>query len=57
MILLWLDDKRNPINFIDKYNLSAFINSGEIVWVKSYDEFVDYIKILGYPILLRLIMI
>ena len=37
MILLWLDDKRNPINFIDKYNLSAFINSGEIVWVKSYE--------------------
>lgn len=49
MILLWLDDKRNPINFIDKYNLSAFINSGEIVWVKSYDEFVDYIKNFGLP--------
>lgn len=48
--LLWLDDVRDPLkddwlNFspIPKYELT------EIIWVKSYDEFVNWIIINGLP--------
>ena len=39
--LLWLDDTRDP-----RYNTSF---EGEIVWVKSYPEFNDWVKANGLP--------
>lgn len=39
--LLWLDDFRNPKDYIqDNYN---------ITWVKNYDEFCNYINTNGLP--------
>lgn len=50
MRLLWLDDCRDPMKDdwlvfspISKNNLS------EVIWVKSYQEFVDWIKQNGLP--------
>ena len=42
--LLWLDDYRNP--FEDNWlNFSPIpINQLEVVWVKSYNEFVEWIE-------------
>lgn len=48
-ILLWLDDCRNP--FEDdwlKFSPISLDNS-KVIWVKSYDEFVLYIKLQGLP--------
>jgi len=47
--LLWLDDYRNP--FEDNWlNFSPIpINQLEVVWVKSYNEFVEWIKKNGLP--------
>lgn len=39
--LLWLDDMRNP-----KYNTSF---GGDIIWVKTYHEFIDWINENGLP--------
>ena len=39
--MLWLDDIRNPSKFT-RYD-------GEIVWVESYDEFVEWITKNGLP--------
>jgi hypothetical protein len=36
--ILWLDDVRDPI-----YQ-SGFCSDCEVVWVKSYDEFVEWIE-------------
>lgn len=45
--LLWLDDLRNPF---DKNNLSNWNkNLLDIVWVRNYDEFIDYIYHNGVP--------
>ncbi len=49
--ILWLDDFRDPS--LDKW--SRFLNFGDdtnIVWVKSYSEFTDYISnnVLPYAI-------
>lgn len=49
-ILLWLDDIRNPME--DKWlNFSPIDNRylTDIVWVKNYKEFVDYINNNGIP--------
>jgi len=45
MRLLWLDDVRDPIrgNWINDQRVS------EVIWVKSYDEFVDWIQKNGLP--------
>lgn len=40
--LLWLDDMRDP-----KYHALPF--NGEIVWVKTYQEFDAWIKVNGLP--------
>jgi len=44
-VLLWLDDNRNPQspNWIEKY-APEYLNDGKIVWVKNYDEFVDWVE-------------
>lgn len=36
MLVLWLDDVRNPKQFIPQYD--------NVVWVKHYNEFVQYIQ-------------
>ena len=50
--ILWLDDYRNPKNWID-YIKNVFPTivkeKYEIVWVTSYDEFVKYINYYGLP--------
>ena len=49
-ILLWLDDYRNPLS--KKYDWLAYSPIGRnvsVVWVKSYQEFIDYIEINGLP--------
>jgi len=40
--LLWLDDYRDPTTS-DWLNFSPIGKDVDVVWVKSYDEFVDYI--------------
>ena len=50
--ILWLDDYRNPKNWIDyiKNVFPAIVKEKyEIVWVTSYDEFVKYINYYGLP--------
>lgn len=42
--LLWLDDVRNP--FIEYDDIE---NSYNVVWVKSFDEFYEWIKEYGLP--------
>jgi hypothetical protein len=48
--LLWLDDLRNPLEqeWIRSY-APEFEFSGEIIWVKSYEEFKSWIKKNGLP--------
>lgn len=47
MILLWLDDMRNP----HESNWLSFspIAHTEVIWVKSYNEFTKWIKKNGLP--------
>ncbi len=47
-ILLWLDDYRNPFKD-DWLNFSPIGKNCEVVWVKSYAEFVDWITINKTP--------
>lgn len=44
MILLWLDDLRDPTEWIP-----SRYNGYEIVWAKNYDEFVNWINENGLP--------
>ena len=46
--LLWLDDYRNP-NENDWLNFSPIPKPFETFWVKSYDEFVNWIENNGLP--------
>jgi len=49
MTLLWLDDMRNP--FIDNWlrdYAPRFIDE-EVIWVRSYLEFTDWINTNGLP--------
>lgn len=45
--LLWLDDIRNPLE--DNWLIFSPITPTEIVWVKSYDEFTNWITENGLP--------
>ena len=50
--VLWLDDYRNPNEWMDYVKMVCPIMVKEpcaIVWVKSYDEFVEYITNRGLP--------
>ena len=40
--LLWIDDVRNPLEN-DWLVFSPIGKDVDVVWVKSYDEFVDYL--------------
>lgn len=44
-MILWLDDIRVPDEFKDQYG----IISDEIIWVKNYYDFIDWIKMNGLP--------
>lgn len=48
MILIWLDDIRNPFEN-DWLAFSPIEQPFDVVWVKSYNEFVDYIQKNGLP--------
>ena len=46
--LLWLDDVRNPLKN-DWLNFSPILKPFNCVWVKSYNEFIDWITANGLP--------
>lgn len=41
--LLWLDDYRNPFEN-DWLNFSPIGKDVDVIWVKSYNEFVEYLN-------------
>jgi hypothetical protein len=49
--LLWLDDIRNPrtLDWLIRYAPDFYYGGGNIVWVKSYLEFTDWINKNGVP--------
>lgn len=49
--LLWLDDIRNPFtdNWLRDYAPQFSNGEGKVVWVKNYDEFINYIIFNGIP--------
>jgi hypothetical protein len=47
MTLLWLDDTRDPMK--DNWLVFSSIEHTNVVWVKSYQEFKDYIIRNGLP--------
>lgn len=49
--LLWLDDKRDPFQgkWIEYYSPQFVGNEDNIIWVKNYQEFTDWITENGLP--------
>ena len=49
--LLWLDDLRNPNlgDWLLQYAPEYVYDGGDIVWVKNYNDFVDWITKNGLP--------
>ena len=50
--ILWLDDYRNPNDWIDYIKLvypRMVKEPNVVIWVKSYNEFVEYITNYGLP--------
>jgi len=51
--LVWLDDFRNPFdldrNWLKMYAPEWLHNLGDVVWLKTYNEFVEYIEKHGLP--------
>jgi hypothetical protein len=49
--LLWLDDIRNPYidNWLRDYAPQFAHGEGNVIWVKNFDDFVNYIKFKGIP--------
>ena len=50
-VLLWLDDIRDPFSdniWLQQY-VPEFLNSGEVIWVKSYIDFEMWIYYNGLP--------
>jgi len=50
-VLLWLDDLRNPFeyNWVNIYIPKKYFPIDDIIWVKSYEDFINYININGLP--------
>lgn len=48
--LLWIDDIRNPFiaDWVLKY-APDFYGEGKVIWVKNYDEFIEWIDENGLP--------
>ena len=49
MVLLWLDDMRNPFKDNWVYDYAPQFLEETIVWVLNYDEFVEWINYNGLP--------
>lgn len=49
--IIWLDDKRNPFEFewIEKYVSNFNSDNMNVIWVKNYDDFVNWISENGLP--------
>lgn len=49
--LLWLDDIRNPFigDWLMQYAPQFAYDKGEIIWVKNYSEFIEWINTNGLP--------
>ena len=47
--MLWLDDSRNPFDENVKWTALAPYPFDNIVWVRTYYQFVDYINENGLP--------
>ena len=49
--LIWLDDKRNPFigDWLEKFSPVDLSKLNEVIWIKSYDEFVSNILVNGLP--------
>lgn len=47
--LLWLDDYRDPFSNPEWLIFSPIGRNIDVFWVKSYDEYVDWIKKNGLP--------
>jgi hypothetical protein len=47
--LLWLDDVRDPFDTDTDWLVFAPFRDGEVIWVKSYEEFVGWITVNGLP--------
>lgn len=45
-IYLWIDDIRDPVNYINKNN------EFEIIWIKSFSEFKNYINNKEFPFMI-----
>ena len=48
-IILWLDDMRDPNNYKDFYINQYVRDCDEIVWVKNYREFCNYLNSNKFP--------
>ena len=48
-IILWLDDMRDPNNYKDFYINQYVRDCDEIVWVKNYREFCNYLNSNEFP--------
>ena len=48
--LLWLDDLRNPFEgkWIEEF-APEYLNSGSIIWVLNFEEFIEWIRKNGLP--------
>lgn len=49
--LIWLDDIRNPklMDWLIRYAPDFYYGGGNVIWVKSYGEFTDWIRKNGVP--------
>lgn len=49
--LLWLDDIRDPNtgDWLNQYAPEFTSSGGEVIWVKNYNQFTDWIKTNGLP--------
>ena len=47
--LLWLDDYRNPYNINEEWLIFSPIKNPNTIWVKNYNEFINWILINGLP--------
>ena len=47
--LIWLDDYRNPVENSDWLIFSPIGTNVEVIWLKSYTEFIDYLNVQGLP--------
>lgn len=48
--VIWLDDLRNPEERVNQTTISAYVfEENDVIWVKTYDQFVKHIREFGSP--------